>query len=120
MVKVSRLVAGTFVINDAPATKIEVDHLDNIRANDYFLNLEWVTEAEQQRRRAARLRLAGKTSSSYIGITWHARDLRWYAQLWIRDQRIHIGGFTEELAAAQAYDAYVVAHGLSNPINGLL
>lgn len=117
MKKVSRLVAEAFVINDAPRVKIEVDHLDNNTGNDYYLNLEWVTTVEQQRRRAERMRLAGRTSSGYIGVSWHEKDKRWTAQVVVDKRRVFIGNFTHESHAARAYDDYVIDNHLSYPTN---
>lgn len=115
--KASRLVALTFIENDAPDTKTEVDHLNQVRSDDRVENLEWVTPTEQQRRRASGQRLRGSISSRLIGVTWNRRDEAWYAQVWVRGKRVHIGYFKDEILAAHAYDDYVRAHGLDNPIN---
>lgn len=117
--KVSRLVALTFVLNDLPAIKIEVDHINGVRNDDRVENLEWVTPREQQRRRAALQRIRGDLSSEYIGITWNTRDNLWYAQVWLNGRRKHIGCFKDEMVAALIYDRYVVDNGLDFPINGL-
>jgi hypothetical protein len=39
-------VAKAFVPNDAPATKVRVDHKDGNKLNNHHSNLEWVTDAE--------------------------------------------------------------------------
>jgi hypothetical protein len=44
MTMVHRLVAITYVPN--PSNKPQVNHLDNVRDNNHYLNLEWVTAAE--------------------------------------------------------------------------
>jgi hypothetical protein len=115
--KVARLVAEAFVPNDDPGQKTEVDHLDNDRRHDCYTNLEWVTSIEQQRRRAARMRNTGKTSSRFIGVTWHATDSRWCAQIVIDKKRVFIENFRDEEDAARAYDLYVLSRGLDHPIN---
>jgi hypothetical protein len=117
--KVSRLVADAFIFNDDPTSKIQVDHLDNDRSNDRIDNLEWVTEAEQQRRRAARMRAIGKTTSQFIGVTWHDSDQRWCAQIVVEKKRKFLGNFRDEVEAARTYNAFVREHGLDHPINPL-
>lgn len=119
-VKVARLVALAFVPNPDPDNRIEVDHLDNDRANDRADNLEWVTEAEQQRRRAQRMRKAGSTSSKYIGVTWHKKERRWNAQVWVGQRIVRLGGFASEFDAATAYDRHILSNGLDHPINGVV
>lgn len=44
MLKRSRLVASHFIPN--PNNKDQVNHIDGDRSNDYFENLEWVTQSE--------------------------------------------------------------------------
>ena len=46
---VHRLVAETFVENDDPETKKEVDHIDRDRSNNRFDNLRWVTRSTNLR-----------------------------------------------------------------------
>tara|TARA_R110000824_G_C14713181_1_gene624128 strand:+ start:31 stop:510 length:480 start_codon:yes stop_codon:yes gene_type:complete len=48
---VHRLLALHFIPNDDPDNKIEIDHDDNVRDNNNLINLEWVTHAENIRRR---------------------------------------------------------------------
>ena len=37
------LVASAFVKNDQPAKKVEVNHDDGVKTNNFYKNLEWVT-----------------------------------------------------------------------------
>lgn len=115
MRKVARLVALAFLPPAVP--NMEVDHINGDPGDDRVENLEWVTAAEQQRRRAARMRAAGKLSSMFIGVSWHAKDRRWIAQVWVAKRRITIGRFVEEIKAARAYDTYVSSQNLDNPLN---
>tara|TARA_R110001592_G_scaffold88499_1_gene260631 strand:- start:950 stop:1429 length:480 start_codon:yes stop_codon:yes gene_type:complete len=48
---VHRLLALHFIPNDDPENKIEIDHNDSVRDNNRLQNLEWVTHAENIRRR---------------------------------------------------------------------
>ncbi len=46
-----------------------------------------------------------------VGIYFHKASQKWAAQLRIGREVIHIGLFTEKLAAARAYDKYARKHG---------
>ena len=48
---IHRLLALNFIHNDDPLNKIHIDHIDNVRDNNILGNLEWVTQAENNRRR---------------------------------------------------------------------
>lgn len=48
--RVHRLLALHFIPNDDPDTKIHIDHKDDVRDNNKLGNLEWVTQAENNRR----------------------------------------------------------------------
>jgi hypothetical protein len=52
--RVGRLVASAFHRNDDPENKTQVDHLDTNPFNDDAVNLEWVTNLENQRRKKNR------------------------------------------------------------------
>lgn len=61
-----RAVAMCFVSNHDPATRKEVDHLDNDRTNPSADNLQWVTHKENIRRAAARGSYSGEHNSHAI------------------------------------------------------
>lgn len=44
--QVHRLVASAFCTNDDPEHKVEVNHIDGNKSNNYASNLEWVTRTE--------------------------------------------------------------------------
>ena len=48
---VHRLLALHFIPNDDPENKLCIDHLDAVRDNNSLSNLEWVSQAENNRRR---------------------------------------------------------------------
>ena len=47
---VHRLVAETFIVNDDPVHKTDVDHKDGNKSNNHVSNLEWVTRSDNVRR----------------------------------------------------------------------
>lgn len=72
--KVAKLVAETF-LGPPPFPDAEIDHIDGDRYNDAAENLEWVTPAENQRRRV--LRDAGEwpPAPEPAGVAREAGDL---------------------------------------------
>lgn len=61
-----RAVALCFVDNPDPATKVEVDHKDNDRANPSADNLQWVTHAENVKKAAENGSYSGERNSHAI------------------------------------------------------
>lgn len=57
------------------------------------------------------------TSSQYRGVTWNKHHKSWKASLRLDKQAMFIGYFKDELDAAKAYNAYIVANNLPNKIN---
>ena len=45
----NRIVALVFVYNDCPKEKIEANHKDGVKTNNYATNLEWATPSENQK-----------------------------------------------------------------------
>jgi hypothetical protein len=48
--RICRLVAKAFIINDDTNTKTQVDHLDEDKLNDCVWNLQWVSPSENTKR----------------------------------------------------------------------
>ena len=61
-----RAVALCFVHNPDPTTKVEVDHIDNNRANPSANNLKWVTHAENIKKAAENGSYSGERNSHAI------------------------------------------------------
>jgi HNH endonuclease/AP2 domain len=60
-----------------------------------------------------------KTSSQYRGVSGAAHVNKWTAHVSVNGRGIYLGTFETELAAAKAYNAYVIAHNLGRPLNNL-
>lgn len=103
---------GTILLHrailEAPAS-FEVDHRNGDGLDNQRKNLRLATS--QQNQRAFQRKAAGKTSR-FRGVCWHKAAEKWSAQLKISRRKIHLGLFSDEEAAARAYDSAVrVAYG---------
>ena len=60
-------------------------------------------------------------SSIYRGVSWYKPSKKWkasvYHELVTKGTTKHIGYFTDEIAAARAWDAFVVANIVDRPLN---
>jgi len=77
-----------------------VDHIDHNGLNNRKENLRVCTFAENCRN----LRSSAVKTSKYKGVHWHKRLRKWAAQITFENKKHHLGYFTDELAAAKAYD----------------
>lgn len=75
------------------------DHVDGNGLNNIRANLRVCTRAENVRNR----RSHGGTSR-YKGVCWNRSKKKWQAAIGVGDKMHHLGCFTDETAAACAYD----------------
>lgn len=104
----SRVVDGKLVnlkihqaILGRPLNGKVIDHIDGDTLNNQRKNLRIVTNRENLSKR--RERLQGKTSSRYVGVGWHKRDQKWFAQIYIQGRKKFLGYFLNEESARDAY-----------------
>ena len=85
-------------IMNAPLGKV-VDHIDCDRTNNTRANLRICTESANMANRRGY-----GTTSRYKGVYWDKWTSRWAAQIYPGGRTVYLGRFTDEIAAARAYD----------------
>ena len=96
-IKIHVLVAMAFLGHVPGGYKIVVDHIDNNRLNNHVSNLQLIT----QRENSSKDRKNG--TSQYTGVVWYKSANKWKSQITINGKLKHLGLFTSEEAAAEAY-----------------
>jgi len=95
--KISQLSAMAFLNHKPCGHKIVVDHIDNNKENDKLYNLQLISNRENTIKDTVR------GSSKYVGVSWHKRINKWRAGIYTKGKIKHLGYFTDEKEAAQAY-----------------
>ena len=89
-VKVHRLVADAFL--EKTKDKNIVNHIDSKKSNNFFQNLEWVSNLEN----SCHSRLKITTSSNYVGVSFNKRDKVFRAKIRHNGKVIYLGHFKNE------------------------
>ena len=79
----------------------EVDHVNGEGLDNRKSNLRFCTHAQN----CMNQRPPQGCSSVYKGVHWHKSGGKWRAQIRLAGRRYHLGYFTDEIAAARAYDS---------------
>jgi len=82
-----------------------VDHADGNGLNNQRSNLRPTTQAQN----LANQRKRPGVTSQFKGVSWRSRPSPWRATITINGKQVALGSFTEEEAAARAYDAAALA-----------
>ncbi len=98
------LVAREWVEN--PDNTRCVDHIDGNKANDHHENLRWASHSENSRNR----KIQTNTSSVYKGVSFYKPLQKWAVKIYLNGKNKHLGYFTNEREAAEAYNAAAVEH----------
>ena len=77
-----------------------VDHIDHNGLNNCRSNLRLCSFAQNMRNVTSN---SGSTSA-YKGVHWNKRMKRWAAAIQFEKKQYHLGYFTDQIAAAKAYD----------------
>ena len=102
---IHQLVAREWVLN--PNGKRCVDHIDGDRANNHHENLRWETHSENSMNQK---KTNKATRSSYKGVSFHKQSKKWLVHIGINGKAKHLGLYTNEREAAEAYNAAAVEH----------
>lgn len=95
-ISVHQLVAMGFLSHTPNGHKVVVDHIDNNKLNNNVSNLQLITSR-------GNISKDQKGSSRYTGVHWHKASMKWVAQIEINGKKNHLGLFTSELDASNAY-----------------
>ncbi len=79
--------------------KNHIDHIDGNRRNNAITNLRCVTHAQNHQNLGVR----STNKSGMTGVSWHAKAMKWNANIWKNGKRIYLGLFESVEDAASAY-----------------
>lgn len=105
MHKAHRL-AWLYVVGEYP--KNEIDHINQKRADNRFVNLREATLQENLKNKTK----YKSNTSGFIGVTWHRLVKKWQARIGVDTKRIHLGYFD---APEKAYEVYKEAKAKYHP-----
>ena len=95
--QIHQLVAEAFLNHSQKGHKLVVNHKNFNRQDNRVENLEIVTQRENTNRAHI------KSSSKYVGVSWHKGRKKWMSRIVINGKRKHLGYFFEEIEASNAY-----------------
>ena len=99
--KIHQLVAETFLNHTPCGHKAVVDHIDNDKTNNKLENLQVITN----RANTSKDRVGGV--SKYVGVSFHSRQNKYIAHCYHNGKHVHLGYFTDEIEASEAYNNYL-------------
>lgn len=102
---VHQLVAEAFLNHIPCGHKLVVDHINDVKTDNRVENLQIVSN------RFNAYKTQGNYSSKYKGVNWRSDRSKWRSQLRINGKSIHLGYFTNEKEASQAYQKALKEYG---------
>lgn len=84
-----------------PPKGMVTDHINGDTLDNRRDNLRFVTNRENLSKR--RDRTEGKTSSRFIGVSWHKGAKKWSAEIFCHGKKVFLGQYSLEADAGEAY-----------------
>ena len=109
--RIHRLVAETFISN--PENLPEVDHINMDRQDNIVTNLRWVSGSTNTRNR----NVCREATSQFNGVLFNKKTGRYISQIWFNRKTHYLGSFTEETAAALAFNQFCKENCLNRELN---
>mgnify|MGYP001556290024 CR=1 FL=1 len=85
---------------------VQVDHKNRIRSDDRIENLRAASVLENNRNVSSHK----DSSSKYLGVSWHIRRNKWYANIRVNQILMYLGCYHSEIQAALAYNEAAKIH----------
>jgi hypothetical protein len=101
------------IVIGKPPDGFETDHVNRVKNDNRKFNLRHVTRSANQLNKNK----YKNSTSKYRGIYFCKKCEKFKAQITIKGKSKHIGFFSNELEAAQAYDRYVIENNLPQQLN---
>ena len=93
---VHQLVAMAFLGHEPCGHSKEVDHIDENSFNNKLSNIRVLTLSQHHNK---------NSSSVYDGVSWAKDKNKWHSYIDFKGKRKHLGHFTNELEASEAYQS---------------
>jgi len=106
--KVHRLVADAHLEN--PLNLEMVNHKDEVKSNNFYKNLEWVTRRENGTHRYKNK----NTTSKYCGVSWSKQAKKWTSTIRFNNKQLYLGTYVNELEAYNARVNFEKENGIIN------
>jgi len=94
---IHKLEAIAFLNHVPCGNNYEVSHIDGNKINNMLYNLKVLPC------RTHRVKDIKRGLSKYVGVTWNKQNSKWRSSISINGKKTHLGYFTDELDAANAY-----------------
>ena len=73
----------------------QIDHINQVRTDNRWLNLRNVTQRENQKNKALRK----DNATGLAGVSWHKINKKWMSHIKVDGKRIYLGYFTDKFEA---------------------
>ena len=93
---IHQLLAEVFLGHKPDGNKSVVDHKNNVKTDNRLENLQIISNRENTSKDR-------KGISKYIGVHWNKQAKKWQTQIFTNGKQKHLGLFTNEKEASQAY-----------------